>query len=805
MLQQVFIDVFDRSVIAGYCAIFVMIIRFFMKGLPRSYSYVLWAVVFLRLLVPSLPESDWSLIPQIPFVGQERITEEAGVSDITMHELQTNIHMQGDFSEKANMPSYNISMDYPSNNKFWGAVTYQPELPELQLIQKPVIDLSGNEKITIKIEPLQVSSLIWFVMSILFLLYGIISNVFFKRNLKDAEWVAPYTYEMEGLQTAFIMGLFRTHIYLPANLSEECYRYVIAHEETHRRRGDNLIKYIAFFLTCIHWFNPLVWLAFYFMCCDMEMSCDEQVLRTLGIEEKRAYSMALLSVASGRKISLGMPLAFSENSTKSRIMNVLKYRRPKFWISCASGVVIVAIMAGLLSNPNGKVIGAGAEPGGDSLDSMQGVVYEELHTESVEEVSDWENPLLNYVIPEEIDGKKVLTLGLPHLESVYETIHELVKKYNEQSEEYYIEIISFTNTCQQLEASMGDIMKMFQHGEGTDLLYQSFMEKEELAMSGVLVDLKEFITEEEWDKVYVSNVLEATTIGDKLYTIGPEFAIYTYLADRHLVEGASGWTAQEFSKYLEKKGDGICSLATMVADESYIRTLGNLVLDDFVDWEHYRCDFKTKEFYTFLELAKAKEREKNNKKTEVSKQEEVRLENVAKQEVMAGLITDVHDYQTYNIMYDERVQSMGLPTTKGSGVAAIMYDGIGISRFCDYKEAAWDFIKFYLAEWESYHAFPILQERLYAMYEKAKTPEMIEGQEVPKSFYLGIDTYAATNADVRVVEDLIRKTDREYHYNMEYTEILEEEIIPYYKDQISVEEAAARMEKRMNAYLEKFR
>ena len=623
MLQQAFLNIFDRSIIAGYCVIFVMIIRFLMKGLPRSYSYVLWAVVFLRLLVPSLPESDWSLIPRIPFVGQEKIMEESDVSNLSMHDVQTNINIQGDFAGEANIPSYNIGMDYPSNSKFLDGITYQTEFRPLQLVQKPVIDLTGKEKDSIKIEPLQVSSLIWFVMSILFLLYGITSNVFFKRNLKDAEWVAPDTYEVKGLQTAFIMGVLKTRIYLPTNLSVEERRYVIAHEETHRKRGDNLVKYITFSLTCIHWFNPLVWLAFYFMCCDMEMSCDEQVLRTLGIEEKKAYSIALLSVASGRKLFLGMPLAFSENSVKSRIINVLKYRRPKFFISCASGAVIVAVMAGLLSNPNEKVISAGVEPEGESPDSMQSEEYEEPAAESEEEVSDWENPLLNYVIPEEIDGKKVLTLGLPYLEDVYEPMHELVKKYNKQSEEYYIEIISFTNTCQQLETSMDEIVKIFRHGKGTDLLYLSLLEKEELAMSGVLVDLKEFITEEEWNQVYVANILEATTIGDKLYAIGPEFAICTYVADERLVEGATGWTAEELSEYLEEKGDGIRSLATMAADESYIRTLGNVVLDDFVDWEHYRCNLKTKEFYTFLELAKAKELAKINKKAKVSKSEDM--------------------------------------------------------------------------------------------------------------------------------------------------------------------------------------
>ena len=798
MLQQVFLNIFDMSITAGYCVIFVIIIRFFMRRLPRSYSYILWMVVFVRLLIPSLPESDWSLIPRIPFAGQEQLQKEQDMS-VHGHSMEDTIEIQEDIFPKGeilqnNMPAFD--MTYTSDSAVF-------ESPSQILSEENVLSRIADETTFTKVEPLQISSLIWGAVAIALIVYSAINNTFFRKRLEGAERVAPYTYEVDGLQTAFITGVLKTRIYLPANLSEEYRRYVIAHEQMHRKRGDNLIKYVAFILTCIHWFNPLVWMAFYFMCRDMEMSCDERVLRTLGMEEKKAYSMALLSVASGRKLQLGMPIAFSETSTKSRIRNVLKYRRPKFWAACAASAVIVAVMAGLLSNPSEQVVSAGTEPEQDSQNTAQSPETEVQETEGGEEDVIWDKTFLYYVIPEEIDGKKVITLGLPcGSEDIYKSMQEIVTKYNEQSKDYYIEIISFTDDWQKLESSQGEIMKALKRGDGTDILYLSGLEKEELAMSGVLTDLKAFMTEEDWNQIYVGNILEATTIGDKLYAIGPEFAICTLMADERLMTEDAGWTMEELCQYLEGQENGAHSFTSITADESDAKSIGNLVIDDFVDWENLSCSFETEEFYKLLELCKEKETTENTKKTKSLFSEDI---ETVKQEVHFGLITDVHDYQTYNIMYDECVQSKGFPTANGSGVAAIMYDGMGISSHSANKEAAWDFIEFYLTERDSYHAFPILQERLYAAYEEAKTPEYAGNQEIPKSYFLKIYTYAATNTDVQAVADIIAQADREYHYNNTYSKILEEEVVTYYRDKISVEETASRIEERMNEYLAEFK
>ena len=817
MLEQTFLNLFEMSIAAGYCAIFVIIIRFFMRKLPKSYSYVLWAVVFLRLLMPSLPESDWSLMPGKDFMVLERFVENESV-DVG----KVSIENEAEVTYSQN----NVVSEEVTANQRDSVFAPSPVKPRFAQFALHTQQYTGGQHVQdaeiFKIEPLQIISWVWLVVSAILLVYCVVNNILFEKRLEGAEWVAPNTYELESLQTAFVIGAIKARIYLPSNLPEEYRSYVLAHEQTHMKRGDNLVKHIAFALTCIHWFNPLIWLAFYLMCRDMEMSCDERVLRALGMEEKKAYSMALLSVASGRKLQLGMPIAFSETSTKSRIKNVLKYRKPKFWATLVAGAVIVAVATGLLSNPSGQVVSAGGEP----EPSTESIVPEESSEAIKEETYAHDNDLAGeptnaesyigesisrYVStyldvlgnsPDERDGKKVLTLGLPcGGDDIYEEMLEVTSKYNEQSKDYYVEVVEFVDDWSVFELARGEVMKTLKQGGATDILYLGTLEKEELAMEGMLTDLKAFMSIYDWNTTYVGNILEATTIGDKLYAIGPEFAICTYVADARLAGEDTGWTMRELSEYLEKSESGAHSLSS-TADETDVRYIGSPVLDDFVDWETKSCNFQTEDFYKLLEVCKEKETTKNPKKSKSVFDEETQT---VKEEVKFGLVTDVHEYQAYNIWYDGHVQSKGFPTENGSGVAALMYEGMGIGSQSSHKEAAWDFIQFYLEERESYHAFPILQDRLYEAYEVAKTPEGVGKDELPKGYHMGIYVYSATDADVQAVVDLTALADREYHYNITYSKILEEEVVAYYDGKISVKDAATRIEERMNEYLEAFR
>ena len=160
-------------------------------------------------------------------------------------------------------------------------------------------------------------------------------------------------YEAKNLKTPFVLGLIRPKIYLPVGLNvKEEQDYILLHEQTHIHRKDHIIKILAFLILSIHWFNPLVWIAFMLMSTDMELSCDERVLKEMNEDIKKPYANSLLSLAAGRHIINGSPLAFGEGNVKGRIKNVLNYKKPRFWIICfIEFIVIVAVGVGLMANP----------------------------------------------------------------------------------------------------------------------------------------------------------------------------------------------------------------------------------------------------------------------------------------------------------------------------------------------------------------------------------------------------------------------------------------------------------------------
>ncbi|OME88376.1 hypothetical protein BK120_03515 [Paenibacillus sp. FSL A5-0031] len=142
-------------------------------------------------------------------------------------------------------------------------------------------------------------------------------------------------------------------MYLPNGLHDEERSYILLHEQTHIKRYDHIIKPVAFLILSVHWFNPLVWIAFMLMSRDMEFSCDEHVLKKMNsdMDIKKSYASSLLSLATDRHILNGSPLAFGEGNVKGRIKNVLNYRKPRFWLLFFSIVIMIAVGIGLLSNP----------------------------------------------------------------------------------------------------------------------------------------------------------------------------------------------------------------------------------------------------------------------------------------------------------------------------------------------------------------------------------------------------------------------------------------------------------------------
>ena len=188
------------------------------------------------------------------------------------------------------------------------------------------------------------------------LVYSLVSTLLLKRQLKNARSTEENIFEANNLETPFLLGIIKPKIYLPAGLDDAERSYILLHEQTHIHRKDHIIKAFAFLTLSVHWFNPLAWIAFRLMTADMELSCDEKVLKEMDGDIRKPYAATLLSLAAGRHILSGNPLAFGEGDVKQRIRNVLNYREPAFWLTLTAVIAAVAVGIGLLANPEGTNI-----------------------------------------------------------------------------------------------------------------------------------------------------------------------------------------------------------------------------------------------------------------------------------------------------------------------------------------------------------------------------------------------------------------------------------------------------------------
>ena len=323
-MSELFLFVSKMSLTASYVILFVILIRIPLKKAPKFISYALWGVVAFRLIIPFSFESMFSLMPR-----------------------NTN------------------TVPIPHN------IIYQ---------QNPQIN-SGIEVVNSFISDslsVEIGTYIWVLGIIVLLVYNFASILNLKRQLKSAQLIEQNIYETENLKTPFVLGLIRPKIYLPTELSKEERRYILLHEQTHIHRKDHIIKMFAFLILSIHWFNPLVWIAFKMMSVDMEFSCDERVLKELDKDIKKIYATSLLSFATDSRILNGSPIAFGEGNVKGRIKNVLNYRKPSFWTVVVSIITVIIVGIALVANPKqGDVI----KLEDNVAESFSGIPKETYHTE----------------------------------------------------------------------------------------------------------------------------------------------------------------------------------------------------------------------------------------------------------------------------------------------------------------------------------------------------------------------------------------------------------------------------------------
>lgn len=309
--------ILNMSLTASISIVFVMLARLALKRAPKLFSYALWAIVLFRLLCPVSFSSGLSLLGALNApVSENGSVEYLSLSISETENAMTNNIAAGDIQAESGSFRSDMERDWTG---------------------KPGIET--------------LAALVWLGGAALMLIYGAVSYVRLRAKLKYAVPLKDDIYISERIESPFVMGLLRPAIYLPLSLEEREREYIILHERYHIRRFDHITKLLAFAALALHWFNPLVYLAFLFSERDMEMSCDEAVMRNMDGDIRADYSQSLLRLATGRSVIAGTTLAFGEGDTKGRIKNVLAYKRPAFWVVAAALALCAVLAACLLANP----------------------------------------------------------------------------------------------------------------------------------------------------------------------------------------------------------------------------------------------------------------------------------------------------------------------------------------------------------------------------------------------------------------------------------------------------------------------
>lgn len=315
-MGDIFLKLLNMSITAGWLILAVLCIRLLFRKIPKWVNCLLWGVVAIRLICPFSIESQFSILPS---------TEPIKSSTVVEGEVQNYI------------PSIDSRLTIVEN-------TINPMLTET---------FAYNESDSAA--PLQIvtyaAGLVWCCGMVLLIICAMGSAVKLHKLVKEAVCVRDNIYICDAVKSPFILGIFRPRVYLSSALREREMDYILAHESAHLKRKDHWWKALGYLLLCIHWFNPLCWMAYSLLCKDIELACDEKAAKDMTFHEKKEYSKVLLSCARQRSLIMVCPLAFGEVGVKERVKSVLNYKKPTLWIMIATVAVLVILVVCFLTNP----------------------------------------------------------------------------------------------------------------------------------------------------------------------------------------------------------------------------------------------------------------------------------------------------------------------------------------------------------------------------------------------------------------------------------------------------------------------
>ena len=327
-MTDLFSQILNMSVTGSVVILFVMAVRLLLKRSPKIFSYALWSVVLFRLICPVSLSAPVSLLDWI----QPEVTEASQVTSVVS--FLPARYVYGEAQEDA-LPEFD-----------------QPRQESTEATPQEQNDGSGI---------LEAAAYTWMVGAVVMALCSVVQYLRLRWKLVGAMVYRGDVYLADHIDSPFVMGFLWPRVYMPSHVPVKERRYIIAHERHHIRRGDHIIKLLAYGALCIHWFNPLVWAAFILAGKDMEMSCDEAVIKRLGAHIRADYSASLLRLATHRKIIAGMPLAFGEGDTKGRVLNMANWKKPKRWVSIVCLVLCIAVLAACAVNPTEDALETTAE------------------------------------------------------------------------------------------------------------------------------------------------------------------------------------------------------------------------------------------------------------------------------------------------------------------------------------------------------------------------------------------------------------------------------------------------------------
>lgn len=313
-MDDVFLKLVNLSISASWLILAVLVLRVVLKKAPKWVMPLLWGVVALRLVCPFSIESVLSLIPSAETIPSEIVTE-----------------------------------------------TREPVLYEqatLDIVTNPTLPPAAEVTVGVSRQQAQVDfniySVLWLAGMAALLVHALVSAGKLKRKLATAILLRDNIYESEFVDSPFVFGVVKPNIYLPMHMDEGTAAHVIAHEHAHLARRDHWWKVLGYLVLALHWFNPLVWVAYILFCRDIELACDEKVVKGLDGAARADYSQALLSCAAPKRAVAACPLAFGEGNIKTRVKSALHYKKPAFWVAAAAVLAVVIVAVCFLTNPRSE-------------------------------------------------------------------------------------------------------------------------------------------------------------------------------------------------------------------------------------------------------------------------------------------------------------------------------------------------------------------------------------------------------------------------------------------------------------------